>query len=109
MMKSLSIYPRKEHNVKKKELISAIAEEASLSVSQMEKAFNATFQMIEKLMREEGGVAISGFGSFLTKARAERNGRNPSTGETIRIPQAIVPAFKASSQLKESINTINKE
>lgn len=95
--------------MKKKELISAIAEIADLSAQQMEKAFNATFQMLEKLMIEQGSVAVPGFGNFTTKVRAERKGRNPSTGKEMLIPKSTVAAFKASAQLKESINATSKE
>ena len=91
----------------KKELIAAIAAQADLSVAQIEEAFKATFSTIQKVMTEQGSVAIPGFGSFATKVRAERKGRNPSTGKEILIPRAIVPVFKAGSQLKESVNTTN--
>lgn len=93
----------------KKELIAAIAEQANLSVSQMEEAFKATFNTIQKVMMAQDNVAIPGFGSFSTKIRAERKGRNPSTGKEITIRKAIVPVFKAGIQLKESVNTVDKE
>lgn len=92
----------------KKELIAAIAEQANLTLSQMDEAFKATFSTIQKVMAEQGSVAIPGFGSFGTKVRAERKGRNPSTGKELLIPKAIVPVFKAATQLKETVNTEKK-
>jgi DNA-binding protein HU-beta len=89
----------------KKELIAAIAEQSNLSVSQIEDAFKATFSTIQQVMTAQGSIAIPGFGSFATKVRAERKGRNPSTGNEMIIPRAIVPVFKAATQLKESVNT----
>jgi DNA-binding protein HU-beta len=88
----------------KKELISAIAEQSQLTLAQAEAAFNATFNAIQAAMVEQGSVAVPGFGSFGTKIREERKGRNPATGKEITIPKATVPVFKASSQLKESVN-----
>ena len=91
--------------MKKKEIIRAIAEQANLSLNQMEEIFNVTFATIQKIMIEQGSVSIPGFGNFVTKVRAERKGRNPSTGKEILIPKAIVPTFKAALQLKESVNS----
>jgi DNA-binding protein HU-beta len=89
----------------KKELITAIAEKASITFGQAEAAFSATFDIIQIAMFEQSNVAIPGFGSFGAKVRKERKGRNPKTGETITIPEAIVPTFKAGSQLKQLINS----
>jgi DNA-binding protein HU-beta len=92
----------------KKELISAIAEKANLTMKQAEMALSAAFDTIQAVMMEQGSVAISGFGNFTTKVREERKGRNPSTGKEMMIPRAILPVFKAGSQLKESVNTKEK-
>lgn len=90
----------------KKELIDAIAKQAQLTLKQAEDAFKATFQIIQNAMIQEGKVVVPEFGSFVTKVRAERKGRNPSTGKEITIPKAIVASFKPAIQLKESVNTI---
>ncbi len=91
----------------KSELISAIAEKSGLTKAQAEHAFSVTFEVITEIMSKQGKVMIPGFGGFSTKVRAERKGRNPSSGKEIIIPKAIVASFKAAAQLKETIN--NKE
>jgi DNA-binding protein HU-beta len=89
----------------KKELIEAIAKQTQLTLSQVEEAFKATFQAIQTALVQEGKVAIPDFGNFTTKVRAERKGRNPSTGKEIMIPKATVAVFKPSTQLKDAVNT----
>lgn len=88
----------------KAELIAILAEKMGLPKVEAESAFNTTFETITELMMKEGKVVIPGFGSFSTKVRAERKGRNPSTGQEIVIPKAIVASFKPATQLKETIN-----
>lgn len=88
----------------KAELISAIAEKASIAKVDAESAFSAMFEVITQAMAKQDKIAIPGFGNFTTKIRAERKGRNPATGKEIVIPRAIVAHFKAASQLKETIN-----
>jgi DNA-binding protein HU-beta len=85
----------------KKEMIDAIAKQAQLTTQQAEDAYKATFQVI----KQDGKVMVPEFGNFTTKVRAERKGRNPSTGKDIIIPQAIIAHFKPATQLKESVNT----
>lgn len=92
----------------KKELVSAIAEKANLTLSQAEAALAATFDTIQAAMMQDN-VVIAGFGSFGSKVREERKGRNPGTGKEITIPKAIVPVFKAGSKLKEIINSVNSK
>jgi DNA-binding protein HU-beta len=94
-----------KHTMNKKELINAIAEKASMTIEQAEAALSATFNTIQQVMVAQGNVAITGFGNFTTKLRAKRAGRNPKTGEAITIPEALVPIFKAGTQLKELINS----
>lgn len=89
----------------KKELLSVIAEKSQLTLAQVDAAFLATFETIQQILVGQDSVAIPGFGSFSTKVRAERKGRNPSTGQAILIPKATVPVFKPGSHLKESVNS----
>jgi len=93
----------------KKELVSAIAAKSNLTLAQVEAALAATFDTIQTAMKEQDSVAVPGFGSFGTKIREERKGRNPGTGQEIIIPRAIVPVFKPGAQLKEVINAANTE
>lgn len=93
----------------KKELINAIAEKSNLTLTQAQHALAATFDVIQEALIQQNSIAIAGFGSFATKTREERKGRNPSTGEELTIPKAIVPVFKPGPQLKEAVNTVNTE
>lgn len=88
----------------KAELLIAIAEKAGITREKAQLAFSATFETIAEAMAKQDKVAIPGFGSFQGKVRAERKGRNPSTGKEIIIPKAIVANFKAATQLKEMMN-----
>ncbi len=88
----------------KLELIAMIAEKAGLTKAQAENAFSATFETITELMKKQEKVMIAGFGGFSTKVRAERKGRNPSSGEEMIIPKAIVASFKPAASLKKTIN-----
>lgn len=92
----------------KKELISAIAEKSNLTIAQAELALSSTFDIIQSVMIDQDTVSIAGFGSFGAKVRNERKGRNPSTGQELLIPRAVVPVFKAGAQLKQSVNTDKK-
>ncbi len=89
----------------KAEIIASIAEKSGLTKSQAESAFSATFETITELMVKQEKVMIPGFGGFSTKIRAERKGRNPSTGKEMMIPKAVVASFKPATQLKETINS----
>ena len=88
----------------KTELIEAIASAAGLSKADAGKALNATTDAITGAMAKGDGVQITGFGSFITRARAARSGRNPQTGATIQIKASKVAAFKAGKALKEAVN-----
>lgn len=87
----------------KSDLISAVAEKSELTKKDAEKAVNAVFQSIEEALAKGDKVQLVGFGTFETKQRAERTGRNPRTGDEIKIPATTVPGFKAGKALKESV------
>ena len=87
----------------KTELINAVAEKAGLSKKAAEAAVNATLSAITEGLKTEEKVQLVGFGSFEVKHRAERTGLNPRTKETIQIPEAKVPSFKAGSALKDAV------
>ena len=88
----------------KSELIDAIASGANLSKADAARALEATTSAISGALASGDSVAITGFGSFLVRARAARTGRNPQTGDAIQISASNVPAFKAGKLLKESVN-----
>lgn len=88
----------------KTELVAAVAAKAELSKKDAEKAVSAVFEAIEGALASGDKVALIGFGTFDVKERAAREGRNPSTGETITIAASKVPSFKAGAALKKAVN-----
>lgn len=87
----------------KTELVAAVAAAAELSKKDAEKAVNATVESIANALVQGEKVQIVGFGTFETKERAARTGRNPVTGETIEIAASRVPTFKAGKALKDKV------
>jgi DNA-binding protein HU-beta len=87
----------------KAELISIIAGKAGLTKADAEKALNAFLSAVEEILINEGRLTLIGFGTFLVGKRKERKGRNPQTGEEIRIPACNVVKFKPGKLLKEAV------
>lgn len=87
----------------KNELVHAIADEAKVKLADAEKCLNAFTNVITKSLKNKQNVTLVGFGTFEAKDRAARDGRNPKTGETIKIPATTVPSFKAGKGLKEAV------
>jgi len=88
----------------KSELVSEIAAKAELSKADAGRALDATIEAIAEALKGADTVSLIGFGTFSVKHRGERSGRNPRTGETIRIPASSTPAFKAGKALKDAIS-----
>ena len=88
----------------KTELVAAIAKEAGLTKVDAEKALNAFTGTVSKELKKKGKVQLIGFGTFETRKRAARTGRNPQTGKEIKIAAATVPAFKPGKALKDLVN-----
>jgi DNA-binding protein HU-beta len=80
-----------------------------MTKADVEVVFSATFEMITEALVKQDKIAIPGFGSYATKVREERKGRNPSTGKEMIIPKRVVANFKAAIQLKENINNGSQE
>ena len=87
----------------KTELIAIAAENAGLTKKDTERVLNAAIDAITQAMVKGEKVQLSGFGTFETKDREARVGRNPHTKEAIEIPATRVPSFKASKALKDTI------
>lgn len=83
----------------KSDLVSAIADNSGLSKADAARALDATTSAISGALASGDSVAITGFGSFLVRARAARTGRNPQTGASIQIAAKNVAKFKAGSDL----------
>ena len=88
----------------KSDLVDAIAKSADLSKAAAARALDATVESIKKALKKGDTVSLVGFGTFKVGKRAARNGRNPRTGETIKIKAAKVPKFSAGKGLKDAVN-----
>ena len=86
----------------KTELIASVAEKG-FSKKDAEKAVAAVFEGIEGALKAGEKVQLIGFGTFEVRERAEKQGRNPRTGEAMTFPASKVPAFKAGKALKDAI------
>ena len=90
--------------MKKSDISSHVASQASLSKTSADAAVNAVFGAISDALSREEAVTIAGFGTFSTKRRPARQGRNPRTGESITIAASVVPSFKAGKSLRDAVN-----
>ena len=88
----------------KAELVDFIAEKADLTKADAGRALEAVMEGVTKGLKETGKVTLVGFGTFTAKKRDAREGRNPQTGETVKIAARVVPGFKAGSKLKDALN-----
>lgn len=88
----------------KSELIDAIADAAGLTKADAGRALDATTDAIAAALQKGNSVSLVGFGTFTVRHRAARTGRNPRTGETIKIKASNNPAFKAGKALKDAVN-----
>lgn len=88
----------------KAELIESIANAADLSKASAGRALDATIESITKALKKGDTVTLVGFGTFSVRKRAARMGRNPRTGEEIKIKASKVPGFKSGKALKDAIN-----
>lgn len=87
----------------KNELIAAVAEKSGMTKKDAEKALTAVVDTLTEALVKGEKVTLVGFGSFETKTREARIGRNPKTKETIEIPATTVPTFKAGTALKNAV------
>lgn len=88
----------------KNDLIAAVADNTGLSKADSAKAVDGVFDAITKSLKRGDEVRLVGFGTFSVATRAASQGRNPRTGERIRIPASKQPKFKAGKSLKDSVN-----
>ncbi len=88
----------------KAELIEAVAKSADVSKAAAGRAVDATIGGITKALKKGDSVTLVGFGTFSVRKRAARSGRNPRTGEEIKIKASKVPGFKAGKALKDAVN-----
>ncbi len=87
----------------KQELVDAIAKSGNLSKTDAAKALDATVDVIAGALKKGDEVRITNFGTFAVAKRAATEGRNPRTGETIKIPASKQPKFRAGKGLKDAV------
>ena len=89
--------------MKKSDLSAHVAAQASMTQAQAAGVVDAVFSAISDSLARDESVAIPGFGTFSTKTRGARQGRNPRTGESIAIAASKSPAFKAGKTLRDAV------
>lgn len=88
------------------ELLQALAREnPGLRAEEIEKAVNTFFDEIAQRLAKGGRVELRGFGSFSTREREARKGRNPRTGQSVSVPGKRVPYFKPGKEIRARLNT----
>jgi len=85
------------------ELVDLVVEKANLSKKDSDKALKAVLDGISDSLAKGENVQLVGFGTFEVRSRKAREGRNPATGEAIKIKASKVPAFKAGKALKDRV------
>lgn len=88
----------------KADFIGAVADAAELSKADAGRAVDAVIEVIRKALKKGDTVSLVGFGTFAVRKRAARTGRNPRTGQTIKIKASKNPTFKAGKALKDAVN-----
>jgi nucleoid DNA-binding protein len=92
----------------KRELVEAIARNADLSKADAGRALDSLLETVEQTLRNGEEVALTGFGMFSVANPAARTGRNPQTGETVRIKASKTPKFSSGASLKQAVNGARK-
>jgi len=88
----------------KAEFVAAVAAKLGASKAEAGRAVDAVLDTIQDALAQGGDVRFPGFGSFAVAERAAREGKNPRTGETVRIAASKAPKFSAGKAFKESLN-----
>lgn len=88
----------------KSELVTSMAEKSGLTKKETETFLKAFVDSVEEALAKGEKVQLVGFGTFETRERAARTGRNPRTKEEIQIPASKVPVFKAGKEFKDIVN-----
>ena len=88
----------------KQDLVNYIAEEKGLTKADATRALDAMMKGITEGLKKEGKVTLTGFATFTAKQKPAKTGRNPKTGETVKIPARVAATIKAGSKLKEALN-----
>lgn len=92
----------------RKELIAALADKTGVTKANANHNVLALIEIISSTLGKGGKITLAGFGIFEVRERAARTGRNPRTGQALKIKAAKVPAFRAGAKLKAAINAALK-
>jgi DNA-binding protein HU-beta len=90
--------------VNKNDLVAAVAADAGMSKADAARAVDSVFDTITRSLRKNDEVRLVGFGTFTVTRRAASEGRNPRTGEKIKIKASKQPKFRAGKALKDALN-----
>ena len=93
----------------KGELVAKIAEDTDLTQKQVEQVVTALLDAVKEQVAKGEKITLTGFGTFQKRDRKGRTGRNPRTGEEIKIPASSVPAFSAGKQFKDEVKASKKK
>lgn len=88
----------------KADFINHLATKLNMTKTEADNVFLAVFETLTDVLMNQDKMMVPGFGTFSTKVREERVGRNPSNGQEMTIPRAVVANFKPAPQLKEKLN-----
>jgi DNA-binding protein HU-beta len=88
----------------KSEFVAAVADAAKISKADAERSVDAFINVVTRQLRKADEVRLVGFGTFEVRERAASEGRNPRTGEVIKIKASRLPRFKAGKALKDEVN-----
>ena len=97
--------PNGWHRMNKDDLIESVSKATALSKSDAARAVDAVLENISEALKNQEDVRLKGFGTFSVSKRAASIGRNPRTGEAMRIPAKTVPKFRAGKSLKDAVNS----
>lgn len=95
----------KEHTMTKADLIEEVTRVTELPRKESEMVVETIFDSIIEALQKSDKIEIRGFGSFRTRQRRGRIGRNPKTGAKVEVPPKRIPFFKPSKELKDFVNT----
>ncbi len=99
----------KEHTVTKADLVEEVTRVTELPRKDSEMVVETIFESIIQALQTNDKIEIRGFGSFRTRQRRGRTGRNPKTGAKVEVPPKKIPYFKPSKELKDYVNTARAE
>ena len=88
----------------KKEMIAAMSDDTGITLKDTQDTFDAFIKVVTGALIQDDKVTIPGFGTFQSKHRPQREGRNPSTGAALTIAESNTPSFKAGKSFKDAIN-----